>query len=99
MTGNVWEWTSGWYAREKGGSILQPRRRRPERAGYVRTVRGGSWDSSPQNLRISRRVGLSPADRHNLYVGFRCARDGSGLPTDGLTATANTHMIKCYARH
>jgi sulfatase modifying factor 1 len=76
MTGNVWEWTSGWY-REGKGWIDPPSETPASRSGnHLRTVRGGSWDSSPQNLRISRRIGLSLTGRHNLYVGFRCARDG-----------------------
>jgi formylglycine-generating enzyme required for sulfatase activity len=80
MTGNVWEWTSSWY-REGPGWIDPPSAApAPGSSAYLRTVRGGSWDSTPQNLRTSRRTGLSPADRHNLYVGFRCARVGSERP-------------------
>jgi formylglycine-generating enzyme required for sulfatase activity len=37
-------------------------------------VRGGSWDNHRISLRISARIGLSPASRQNYYVGFRCAR-------------------------
>jgi formylglycine-generating enzyme required for sulfatase activity len=80
MTGNVWEWTSGWYREGKGWIDPPSETPAPRSINHLRTVRGGSWDSSPQNLRISRRIGLSPTDRHNLYVGFRCARDGSGPP-------------------
>jgi formylglycine-generating enzyme required for sulfatase activity len=77
MTGNVWEWTSSWYREGKGWTDPPSAAPAPRSSADLRAVRGGSWDSSPQNLRISRRVGLSPSDRHNLSVGFRCARDGS----------------------
>jgi formylglycine-generating enzyme required for sulfatase activity len=74
MIGNVWEWTSDWF-REGEGWTQAPAEPPPLRsATYLKTVRGGSWDSSAVSLRVSRRVGLSPADRQNLYVGFRCAR-------------------------
>jgi hypothetical protein len=62
MWGNVWEWTS-----DAPGQTSWP--------GYdMRIVRGGSWDTSHRASRIAARVPLSRAGRHNLYVGFRCAR-------------------------
>jgi formylglycine-generating enzyme required for sulfatase activity len=73
MVGNVWEWTSDWF--RTGDGWTQPAAAPAAgSAAYLKTVRGGSWDSSAHSLRVSRRLGLSPADRHNLYVGFRCAR-------------------------
>ena len=83
MTGNVWEWTSGW-SREGKGSMSLPSA--PPAAGsrsYLRTVRGGSWDSTLRTCGSPAAIGLWPEDRHNLYVGFRCARDGSVIrPAD-----------------
>jgi formylglycine-generating enzyme required for sulfatase activity len=74
MTGNAWEWTSSWY--REGEAWAQPPAVEPasDSAEYRRTVRGGSWDSAQRNLRVSAREGLSARGRHNLYVGFRCAR-------------------------
>ncbi|HET7618837.1 MAG TPA: SUMF1/EgtB/PvdO family nonheme iron enzyme [Vicinamibacterales bacterium] len=74
MIGNVWEWTADWY-REGEGWTVQPSTP-PDRSStaYLKTVRGGSWDNRRENVRISRRVGLSPDGRHNYYVGVRCAR-------------------------
>lgn len=75
VIGNVWEWTSSWY--REGDGWTSPRAVEPAAgsAEYLKTVRGGSWDSAHENLRVSRRIGLPPADRHNMYVGFRCVQD------------------------
>ena len=62
MVGNVWEWTSEPFKQK-------------EWPGYeMRVVRGGSWDNLPERARLNARAGLSRNGRHNLYVGFRCAR-------------------------
>jgi formylglycine-generating enzyme required for sulfatase activity len=67
MAGNVWEWTASQYHVASDLATTQ--------SGYdVRTIRGGSWDSSRTRLRASGRSGLSRRGRHNLYVGFRCVR-------------------------
>jgi hypothetical protein len=67
MSGNVWEWTaSGWRPTHDGSATD---------AGYeLKTIKGGSWDSTPPRLRLSARTALSRRGRHNLYVGFRCLR-------------------------
>lgn len=70
MVGNVWEWTSDWHRR--GARDGAPPG--PDSADFLKTVRGGSWINRPENLRLDRRLGLSPAGRHNLYVGIRCVR-------------------------
>ena len=72
--GNVWEWTADWYREGEGRTAPTSIAPEPASADYLKTVRGGSWDSGSINLRTSRRLGLRAGDRHNLYVGFRCAR-------------------------
>jgi hypothetical protein len=59
MIGNVWEWTSSTHNRSTP-------------AYELRVVAGGSWDTPARSF--PRRAALSRQGRHNLYVGFRCAR-------------------------
>jgi formylglycine-generating enzyme required for sulfatase activity len=59
MIGNVWEWTSSVHNRSTPTYEL-------------RVVAGGSWDTPARSF--PRRAALSTTGRHNLYVGFRCAR-------------------------
>ena len=56
--GNVWEWCD---------SLFEP----PQR---LRTVRGGSWRTKPEELAVWLREGRDPAVAYP-EVGFRCVRD------------------------
>jgi formylglycine-generating enzyme required for sulfatase activity len=71
--GNVWEWVEDcWHDTYQGapadGSAWL-------RGGddYMRVIRGGSWDSVPQDLRAARRDGNS-SDIRGVSFGFRLAR-------------------------
>jgi formylglycine-generating enzyme required for sulfatase activity len=65
--GNVWEWTMSRYRPTLASA--------PGDGPYdLRTIKGGSWDSSPRRRRSSERAALARHGRHNLYVGFRCVR-------------------------
>jgi formylglycine-generating enzyme required for sulfatase activity len=67
MAGNVWEWTGSRHRPTHGTDA-------PEDGYDRRTIKGGSWNNAPPQLRISDRAALSRRGRHNLYVGFRCVR-------------------------
>lgn len=67
LAGNVWEWTDSLHRTTYENPAA-------DRGYELRTIRGGSWDSSPVRLRTSERTALSRRGRHNLYVGFRCVR-------------------------
>jgi formylglycine-generating enzyme required for sulfatase activity len=70
MAGNVWEWTASLHRPSHDAASPQD--------GYERrTIKGGSWNNAPRQLRASDREGLSRRGRHNLYVGFRCVRPAS----------------------
>jgi sulfatase modifying factor 1 len=73
LAGNVWEWTSGYFSREPPQAATRYAPRGPL-AGDERTIRGGSYRSPPSDLRVTRRLGLSPEERL-AGVGFRCAYD------------------------
>lgn len=72
ILGNVAEWVEDCYVENyeetpKDGSAVAT-----EDCAY-RVVRGGSWSSSPRNLRAAYRDGLTP-DYRNDDIGFRLAR-------------------------
>jgi formylglycine-generating enzyme required for sulfatase activity len=67
MHGNVWEWTSNWYAAYSSGSVTDPE---GPATGSDRVRRGGSWYTSGTHLRSARRTGSSPGYR-NYSMGFR----------------------------
>jgi len=55
MAGNAWEWVDGWYDEGK----------------KLRMLKGGSWLSPKESLRVSARLGDDGNGRFNDY-GFRC---------------------------
>lgn len=71
MLGNVWEWTEDSYydsyddAPADGGAW--------QGDGKKRVLRGGSWNSDPQNVRAAIRFSNKPALRFSIF-GFRLAR-------------------------
>jgi len=68
MLGGVWEWTTGVHRPYKQlHTILQDREYREG----DRVIRGGHWQSSPEDARASFRLGFAPSERLPT-IGFRC---------------------------
>jgi formylglycine-generating enzyme required for sulfatase activity len=67
MHGNVWEWTSDWYATYSSGSVTDPE---GPATGSSRVRRGGSWSAAGAYLRSASRNYDSPGNRRS-GMGFR----------------------------
>ena len=73
MTGNVGEWVADFYDENsyRGSPYRDPKG--PDQ-GEQRVIRGGSWRETKRNVRSSKRFQAKPW-RHDITVGFRCAKD------------------------
>ena len=68
MHGNVWEWTSDYYAEDyPTGAAIDPK---GPKSGSDRVGRGGSWVGGAGNCRSAFRNALDAADRSD-NLGFR----------------------------
>ena len=73
MAGNVWEWVNDKYS-EAYYSISPMNNPPGPTSGLGRVVRGGSWNSTKDDIRTSKRRSFPPIT--NTYdLGFRCAQD------------------------
>ncbi len=71
MSGNVSEPCSDWYSSDYS-KISNSTNPSGSASGYVRVLRGGSWNGSPKGCRVANRHEYAPAGR-NAYIGFRLA--------------------------
>ena len=76
MSGNVsewcWNWLSDSYASEVAND-LSLKNPTGISDGSLRTLRGGSWIYSADDVQILRRDGIGPSAQHD-FVGFRVCR-------------------------
>jgi len=73
MAGNVLEWVSDWYDNDYYKNSPQQNPAGPSMGGF-KVIRGGSWTSSPRNLRSADRYWDPPSFRSLYFPGFRCAK-------------------------
>ena len=75
MLGNVWEWTSSWFAGYEGFAMYPyPGYSQVYFDNQHRVLKGGSWATYPWALRASFRNWYHPWVRQ-IFAGFRCVRD------------------------
>ena len=70
LSGNLWEWCHDWYGSYEEQPEVDPS---GHEHGVYRVLRGGSFSSPMQDLRISNRFRRYPSVRSN-QIGFRLAR-------------------------
>jgi formylglycine-generating enzyme required for sulfatase activity len=73
ILGNVWEWVNDWYHEHyyQGSPAQDPH---GPASGQFRVLRGGSWGSDPNVVRVSSRAWNASAVRRR-YIGLRCGRE------------------------
>jgi formylglycine-generating enzyme required for sulfatase activity len=73
MAGNAWQWVEDCWRDSYADAPTDASPVPPPADCTRRVMRGGSWNSHPENLRVGRRLWDDPKSR-TTYVGFRVAR-------------------------
>lgn len=79
LAGSVWEWTADWYTEDFYATSPDANPLNPGDGEFraPRVLRGGGWDSLPEDLRASARQAAEPLNGgpFGANVGFRCAME------------------------
>ncbi len=79
MAGSLWEWTADWYAEDYYATSPDTNPLGPGEGEFraPRVLRGGGWDSLPEDLRATARQAAEPLNGGSFgaNVGFRCAME------------------------
>jgi len=73
MAGNAWEWTQDWYKADYYVSRPYRNPRGPS-DGVEKVIRGGSWNTGEDYVRVSSRMKTAPANESS-QIGFRCVKE------------------------
>lgn len=73
LSGNLYEWCVDWFGLYAETAVTDPQ---GPRSGESRIIRGGSWNSPPDELRCDYRFSTKP-ERSYDGLGFRCVRSVS----------------------
>ena len=71
MLGTAWQWCNDLYDSDYYQSSPTQDPQGPT-SGRSHVLRGGSWNSIPDGVRVSVRLAFNPARSHSISYGFRC---------------------------
>ena len=92
MAGNGWEWVSDLYSESYYINSPANNPTGPKEGQYP-VIRGGSWNSSFEHLRVSDRL-FNDIKSGSFNIGFRCVRtDTTPLPLPTETPEGNRHLL------
>ena len=72
MVGGVWEWVEDWFSLHYYQSSPLKNPKGPARTSF-RVIRGNSWMSDDQHVRVTARHGGMSDPTLSYWVGVRCA--------------------------
>ncbi len=75
LAGNVYEWVFDWY-QEDYFQVSPDSNPQGPASGQYRVMKGGGWNSSAKQVRITGKDVGEPQS-YNALLGFRCAADGA----------------------